>query len=504
MKEYIDGLSGKELFSLGKGLTYDDFIVLPGYIDFQASDVDFDTYVTRNIKIKRPLVSSPMDTVTEWKMAVYMALLGGLGIIHYNNTIEEQVKHVARVKTFENGFIRKPMVLTPEHTIQDIHDIRENHGFSGVPITEDGTMKSKLLGIVTSRDVDFEKDFNKKLGLVMTPRKDLIVAEEGITLKEANIILKSFKKGKLPVVNKNDELVALLSRTDLLKNKDYPYSSKSTGKQLLVGAAVSTKEEDKARVAALYEAGVDIILIDSAQGYSFFQIEMIKYIKKNFPSIDVIAGNVVTKEQSKALIDVGADSLRIGMGPGSICITQNMMAVGRPQATAVFNCAEIGREYGIPVIADGGIQGIGHIAKALSVGASAVMVGYLIAGTNEAPGEYFYENGMRVKRYRGMASAEAMLKGGNKRYMDETAEKVSVPQGVSGTVLDRGSLIDYIPYLMKGLSQSFQDMGFKDLDSLKESLISGKLRFEHRTSAAQAEGSVHGLYSYQTPKFGIK
>ena len=501
---YMDGLSAKELFTAGKGLTYDDFIVLPGYIDFQASDVDFETRVTRNINIKRPLVSSPMDTVTEWKMAVYMALLGGLGIIHYNNTIDEQVKHVTRVKTFENGFIRKPFVLSPNNIVADIHAIRINHGFSGVPITEDGTMKSKLLGIVTSRDVDFEKNVNRKISEVMTPRSQLFVAKEGITLKEANAILKSSKKGKLPVVNEKDELVALLSRTDLLKNKDYPYSSKSTGKQLLVGAAVSTKEEDKDRIAALSDAGVDIILIDSAQGYSSFQIDMIKYIKANFPNIDVIAGNVVTREQSRALIEAGADSLRVGMGPGSICITQNMMAVGRPQATAVYNCASVGREYDVPVIADGGIQGIGHIAKALSVGASAVMVGYLIAGTNEAPGEYFYENGMRVKRYRGMASAEAMLKGGSKRYMDENAEKVSVPQGVSGTVLDRGSLVDYMPYLMKGLSQSFQDMGFVNVPLLQKALMEETLRFEHRTAAAQAEGSVHGLYSSQAPKFGIK
>ncbi len=504
MDRIKDGLSAAELFNAGKGLTYDDFIVLPGFIDFQATDVNFETYVTRNIKLKRPMISSPMDTVTEWKMAVYMALLGGLGIIHYNNTVEEQVKHVKRVKNFENGFILKPFVLAPNNTVRDIHEIRSNMGFSGIPITEDGTMKSRLLGIVTSRDVDFEKDLSRPLHEVMTPRKDLVVANEGVTLKEANKILKASKKGKLPVVNEKDELVALLSRTDLLKNKEFPYASKSAGKQLLVGAAVSTKPEDRERVEALYEAGADIILIDSAQGYSSFQIDMIKFIKENYPSVDVIAGNVVTREQSKALIEAGADSLRVGMGPGSICITQNMMSVGRPQATAVYNCAMLGREYGVPVIADGGIQGIGHMAKALAVGAACVMVGYLIAGTNEAPGEYFYENGMRVKRYRGMASAEAMMKGGSKRYLDESAAKVTVPQGVSGTVLDRGSLVDYMPYLMKGLSQSFQDMGCPTLKALHEALISENLRFEHRTAAAQAEGSVHGLYSYQTPKFGIQ
>jgi len=251
----------------------------------------------------------------------------------------------------------------------------------------------------------------------------------------------------------------------------------------------------------LAAAGVDILLIDSAQGYSIYQIEMLKFIKENFPGIDVIAGNVVSTRQAAALIEAGADALRVGMGPGSICITQTMMAVGRPQATAVYHCAKYARQYGIPVIADGGIQGIGHIAKALAIGAATVMAGYLLAGTTEAPGEYFYENGMRVKRYRGMASVEAMRAGGGKRYLDE-GDRVIVPQGVSGTVLDRGSLVDYVPYLMKGLQQAFQDMGHRTVSELHEALYSGELRFEHRTPAAQAEGTVHSLHTFSPPKFG--
>lgn len=495
-----DGRSASELFGSGKGLTYDDFIVLPGYIDFQASEVDLETNVTRNIKIKRPLVSSPMDTVTEWKMAAYLALLGGIGIIHYNNTIDAQVEHVRKVKRFENGFIIDPVVLSPRNSIKDVDTIKAEHGFSGIPITQDGTLNSKLVGIVTNRDVDFEKDRSKPLSEVMTT--DLITAKEGVTLHEANQILKKSKRGKLPVVDDQYRLVALLSRTDLLKNKDFPYASKSADKQLLVGAAVSTKPEDKERVEALAEAGVDILLIDSAQGFSIFQIEMLKFIKEHFPQIDVIAGNVVTMEQSRALIEAGADGLRVGMGPGSICITQTMMAVGRPQASAVYHTARFAKEHGVSVIADGGIQGIGHIAKALAVGAGAVMAGYLLAGTAEAPGDYFYENGMRVKRYRGMASVEAMGAGGGKRYLSEDNNKVLVPQGVSGTVLDRGSLADYVPYLMKGLQQSFQDMGHRSVESMREALYSGKLRFEHRTAAAQAEGTVHSLHSYNPPKFG--
>lgn len=495
----MDGLSAEGLFGAGKGLTYDDFIVLPGYIDFQASEVDLETQVTRNIRIKRPLVSSPMDTVTEWKMAATLALLGGIGIIHYNNSIEAQAEHVRKVKRFENGFILDPVVLSPRNTVHDVDTLKVEHGFSGIPITEDGTLGSKLVGIVTNRDIDFEKDRSRPLMELMTT--DLVTADEGVTLHQANQILKQSKKGKLPVVDDGFRLVALLSRRDLLKNKDFPNSSKSEGKQLLVGAAVSTRTEDRERVEALVSAGVDILLIDSAQGYSVFQIEMLRFIKENFPSVEVIAGNVVTTDQVKALIEAGADALRIGMGPGSICITQTMMAVGRPQASAVYHCARYAKEFGVPVIADGGIQGIGHIAKALSIGAGAVMAGYLLAGTSESPGEYFYDNGMRVKRYRGMASVEAMDAGGGKRYLSED-NKVVVPQGVSGTVLDRGSLADYVPYLMKGLQQSFQDMGHANTDSLREALYSGTMRFEHRTAAAQAEGTVHSLHSYSPPKFG--
>jgi IMP dehydrogenase len=497
----LDGLSADQLFAPGKGLTYDDFIVLPGRIDFQASEVDLESSVTRNIKIKRPLVSSPMDTVTEWKMSAYLALLGGIGIIHYNNTIEAQAEHVRKVKRFENGFIIDPVVLSPRNSVRDVDTIKVEHGFSGIPITEDGTLGSKLVGIVTNRDIDFERDRARPLSDVMST--ELVTARQGVTLHEANRILKQSKKGKLPVVDDQFRLVALLSRRDLLKNKEFPYSSKNVGKQLLAGAAVSTRPEDRERVEALAAAGVDVLLIDAAQGHSIYQIEMLKFIKAHYPDIDVIAGNVVTAQQCRALIEAGADSLRVGMGPGSICITQNMMAVGRPQASAVYHCAKFAADFGVPIIADGGVEGIGHIAKALSIGAGAVMAGYLLAGTSEAPGEYFYENGMRVKRYRGMASAEAMEAGGGKRYLNED-DKVVVPQGVSGTVLDRGSLVDYVPYLMKGLQQGFQDMGYSDVSTLRNALYSGAMRFEHRTAAAQAEGTVHSLYSYREPKFGIR
>ncbi|MBN2161242.1 MAG: IMP dehydrogenase [Spirochaetes bacterium] len=494
----MDAFSAEELFTKENGWAYNDFIILPGFIDFSPDDVNLESSLTRNIRIKNPLVSSPMDTVTESKMAIGLALQGGIGIIHYNNSIEEQAGEVRKVKRFENGFINDPIVLSPGHTIHDIDEIKARHGFSGIPITETGKLGSLLLGIVTNRDVDFETDRSKKLGDVMTT--DLVTAKKGISLNEANQILKNSKKGKLPIVDEKGKLVALMSRKDLLKNREYPLASKDPRKQLMAGAAISTREESKERLAALVEAGVDVIVVDAAQGNSVFQVEMIKYIKKKYRDIEVIGGNVVTEEQCENLVKAGADALRIGMGPGSICTTQTTMSVGRAQATAVYRTAKYARKHSIPVIADGGISTIGHIAKALALGASAVMMGSMFAGTNEAPGEYFYENGVRLKKYRGMASQEALEAGGAKRYFAEDT-KIKVVQGVSGAVLDKGSLFEFVPYLIQGLKHSFQDMGTKDMKVLHENLYAGKLRFELRSLSAQLEGGVHDMYSYKEPKY---
>lgn len=498
----LDGLDAATLFGAGLSLTFDDLIVLPGYIDFPAAEVRLDTYLTRNIRIKRPLISSPMDTVTESGMAIGLALLGGIGILHYNNTIPEQVEMVRKVKRFENGFITDPVVLSPHHTIADVDAIKAKHGFSGIPITEDGTLATRLVGIVTNRDIDFEKDRTRPLREVMST--DLVTAPQGISLSQANHILRTSKRGKLPVVDAQGRLVALLARRDLLKNLNYPDSSKDASKQLLCGAAISTREEDRERADALVEAGVNVLVIDSAQGHSIYEQRMLSYLKSRYPHVDVIAGNVVSQQQAETLIHSGADALRVGMGPGSICITQNMMAVGRSQATAVYRTALLARRFGIPVIADGGINGIGPMAKALALGASTTMVGNLLAGTAEAPGEYFYENGVRVKRYRGMASLEAMEQGGAKRYLADARDAVKVPQGVSGTVVDKGSLVDYVPYLMKGLQQAFQDMGCRDIPSLHAALWEGRLRLERRTPSGAVEGSVHSLVSWQAPRFGIR
>ncbi len=493
-----DGFSAEEIFTQSTGYAYNDFIILPGYINFAPDDVNLETNLTRNIKIKSPFISSPMDTITEADMAIGLALWGGIGIIHYNNTIEQQVEEVQKVKRYENGFINNPLVLSPNNKISDIDMIKARYNFSGIPITENGKLNSKLVGIVTNRDIDFEKDRTKPLSEVMT--KDLLTANEGITLSEANKILRASKKGKLPIVDKEGRLVSLMSRNDLLKNREFPLSSKDAEKQLRVGAAISTKDEDRERLAALHEAGVDVVVIDSAQGNSIYQVEMIKYIKSKYPSIDVIGGNVVTEEQSKNLISAGADALRIGMGPGSICTTQTTMAVGRPQATAVFRTARYANKQGVPVIADGGIANIGHISKALALGASTAMMGSMFAGTNEAPGEYFYENGLRLKKYRGMGSLEAMEAGGANRYFAEES-KVIVAQGVSGAVMDKGSLNDYIPYLLQGLKHSFQDIGIINIKKLHQSLYAGELRFEIRSAMAQREGHVHDMYSYKEPKY---
>jgi IMP dehydrogenase len=489
-----DGLSVKELFAQG-GLTYDDLIVLPGHIGFGVESVELKTQLTKKIHLSVPLVSSPMDTVTEGAMAINMALLGGIGIVHYNNSIEEQVAEVRKVKRYKNGFITDPVVLRPEDKVADIDAIKAKYGFSGVPITENGRMGGKLVGIVTTRDVDFVKDRNTLLKDVMTT--DLVVGHDGCTLEEANEILRHTKKGKLPIVNEAGELVSLASRDDLRKNRDFPHATKSTiNKRLLVGAAVGTRESDRTRVAALVEAGVDVVIIDSSQGDSVYQTEMVKHLKSTYADLQVIGGNIVTMRQAQHLIEAGVDGLRVGMGCGSICTTQEVMAVGRPQATAVHNVACYASKFGVPVIADGGVRSIGHIIKALSMGASCVMMGSLLAGTEEAPGEYFYKDGIRLKKYRGMGSLEAMKKGGDHRYFSDK-EVIKVAQGVSGTVVDKGTIRRFVPYLLQGIKHGFQDIGVKSIHELRSGVLAGTIRFEKRSAAAQAEGSVHSLHSYE-------
>ncbi|KAJ5661181.1 uncharacterized protein N7484_000553 [Penicillium longicatenatum] len=506
-----DGLDVDTLLDSDKhgALTYNDFLVLPGYIGFAASEVSLDTPVTKRISLKAPLVSSPMDTVTEHNMAIHMALLGGLGVIHNNCAPKDQAEMVRKVKRYENGFILDPVVLSPTATVGEAKDLKAKWGFGGFPVTENGTLRSKLVGMVTSRDIQFHKNLSDPVTAIMAT--DLVTAPAGTTLAEANEVLRQSKKGKLPIVDADGNIVSLLSRSDLMKNLHYPLASKlPDSKQLICAAAIGTREEDKERLKLLAEAGLDIVVLDSSQGNSMYMINMLKFVKETFPEIDVIAGNVVTREQAAALIAAGADGLRIGMGSGSACITQEVMAVGRPQAAAVRSVASFAARFGVPCIADGGVQNVGHIVKGLAMGASTVMMGGLLAGTTESPGEYFVSNeGQLVKAYRGMGSIAAMedkKAGGDKkdtqasnagtgRYFSEK-DHVLVAQGVAGSVLDRGSITKFIPYLIAGVQHSLQDIGVPSLDALHDGVNAGVVRFEMRSASAQVEGNVHGLHSY--------
>ncbi|CAH02174.1 IMP dehydrogenase IMD3 [Kluyveromyces lactis] len=501
--EEKDGLSVSQLMDSKTrgGLTYNDFLILPGKVNFPSSQVTLQTKLTKKISLNAPFVSSPMDTVTEAEMAIHIALLGGIGIIHHNCSAEEQAEMVRKVKKYENGFINQPIVISPETTVAEAKKMKQQFGFAGFPVTENGKMPGKLLGIVTSRDIQFVEDNSLLVSEIMT--KDVVTGKKGITLEEANDILKSTKKGKLPIVDANSTLVSMLSRTDLMKNQSYPLASKSaTTKQLLCGAAIGTLDADRERLTLLVDAGLDVVVVDSSQGNSIFQLNMLEWIKKTFPDLEVIAGNVVTREQAASLIAAGADGLRIGMGSGSICITQEVMACGRPQGTAVYNVTEFANKFGVPCIADGGVQNIGHITKAIALGASTVMMGGMLAGTTESPGEYFYRDGKRLKTYRGMGSVDAMEKTDVKgnaaasRYFSES-DKVFVAQGVSGAVVDKGSVKKYIPYLYNGLQHSCQDIGVISLTELREKVDNSEVRFEFRTASAQLEGGINNLHSYE-------
>ncbi|KAI6207001.1 hypothetical protein M3Y94_00979600 [Aphelenchoides besseyi] len=500
-----DGETIEQLFSTGVGTTYNDFNIFPGYIDFPVTAVSLGTNLTRKIKLNVPLISSPMDTVTESEMAIGMALHGGIGIIHANfATLDEQSEEVLKVKRYKQGFITNPQCIGPNDTVRTLIQIKNKHGFTGTPVTSDGTCGSELLGLVTSRDIDFikvERYDSTKIEDVMVPRDKLTIGTESMNLDKAYEILEEEKKGKLPIVNERDELVSLIARTDLKKARDFPLSSYDSKGQLMVGAAVNTRETAKEAVEKLVKAEVDVLVIDSSNGASEYQVQLLKWIKSTYPDgPQVIAGNVVTMQQAKVLIDAGADALRVGMGSGSICITQEVMAVGRAQGSAVYQVARYAHSRGIPVVADGGIRDVGYITKALSLGASTVMMGGLLAGTNEAPGEYFWgPSGVRLKKYRGMGSLDAMEANATsqERYFTNESDVIKVAQGVSATMRDRGSIHKFVPYIVRGIQHGFQDIGVRSIQDLQDGVYDGRIRFERRSQNAQLEGGVHSLHSYE-------
>ena len=494
MEKFIDGYSAVNLFTSKNSYSYNDLILLPGYIDFDTDVILLQSKLTRNISLKLPFVSSAMDTVTESNMAIQMALLGGIGIIHCNNTIKEQVKEVRKVKKFNNGFIANPIALSPENTIEDVKKYTLKYQFSGYPITVDGKVGSKLVGIISSRDTRYIENSNTKIKDIMTT--NVITGKEGCSLEEANIIIRNHKIKKLPIVNDKFELTTLISIKDIQNIDKYPRATKNSNNQLMVGAAVSTHPRDRERIDQLIKNNIDVIVVDSAQGNSSYQLETIRYIRSKNNTVDIIGGNVVTISQAKKLIDEGVDGLRVGMGIGSICTTQEVCGVGRGQATAVYKVSSFARKHDIPIIADGGIQNSGHIIKALALGASTVMMGSKFAGTDESPGDYFYENKIRVKSYRGMGSIDAMKKRSGERYLC-SSNKILVPQGVTGTVVTKGSIKETIPYIEKGILHGFQDIGVKNIEELHNKLYLGEIRYEIRSLQSQLDGRVHDLYSHE-------
>ncbi|CAA6666646.1 unnamed protein product [Spirodela intermedia] len=494
-----DGFPADRLFGRGYSYTYDDVIFLPHYIDFPADAVDLSTQLSRNIRLSVPCVASPMDTVTEASMAVSMAALGGVGIVHYNNTSAEQATIIRSVKSRRIPFVTDPVIMGPSDRILTADE------FGSAPcvlVTESGSAKSKPVGVVWSADWWNRTDRDAPLSSYMVGLAASAPSSYDLEQVAASLGLNGGKC--VPTVSEElGEVVDLVTEADVERIRALPklgVPSFGSDGRFLVGAAMGTREQDKERLEHLVRAGANVVILDSSQGNSIYQIEMIKYVKSTYPDLDVIGGNVVTAYQAQNLIQAGADGLRVGMGSGSICTTQEVCAVGRGQATAVYKVSSIAQHSGVPVIADGGISNSGHIVKALVLGASTVMMGSFLAGSTEAPGVYEYRDGRKVKKYRGMGSLEAMTKGSDARYLGDTL-KLKIAQGVVGAVADKGSVLKFIPYTMQAVKQGFQDLGASSLPSAHSLLRNQVLRLEVRTGAAQVEGGVHGLVSYEKKAF---
>jgi len=468
------------------GLTFDDVLLVPARSDVVPSEVETTTRLTNRISLNIPICSSPMDTVTDANLAIAIAREGGIGIIHRNCSIEEQVNEVDKVKRSESGMIKKPITLTPDKKVRDALEVTAKYHIGGVPIT---TKEGYLIGIITNRDLKYEENLDLPLTDLMTPREELIVASEDIKLEEAKKILHSSRKEKLPIVDKDNILRGLITIKDIDKIRQYPNACKDESGRLRVGAAIGVNP-DMAEVASLIDADVDVIVIDSAHGHSLNVINTVKKIKTEFPDVELIAGNVATPEGTKDLIDAGVDAVKVGVGPGSICTTRIIAGIGVPQMTAILECASEAKKYNIPIIADGGIRYSGDITKAIAGGASSVMIGSLFAGTEESPGETVIYQGRAFKVYRAMGSLAAMReRGGRERYLqaDKPADKL-VPEGIEGRVPYKGKLGDFVYQLVGGLRAGMGYCGVRNIEELQT-----KTKFIRITGQGLRESHPHDI-----------
>ena len=478
---------------IGEGITFDDVLLVPAYSEVIPNQVDLSTYLTKSIRLNIPMMSAGMDTVTEHRMAIAMSRQGGIGIIHKNMSIQEQAEEVDKVKRSENGVITDPFYLSPDNTLEEANNLMAKFRISGVPITENG----KLVGIITNRDLKFEEDFSKKIKESMTS-ENLITAKEGITLEEAKKILAKARKEKLPIVDDNFNLKGLITIKDIEKQIKYPLSSKDSKGRLLCGAALGITANVLDRAQELVNAHVDVVVLDSAHGHSANVLNCVRMIKEKFPDLQVIAGNVATAEATKALIEAGADAVKVGIGPGSICTTRVVAGIGVPQITAVMDCYSVAKEYGIPIIADGGIKYSGDMTKAIAAGANVCMMGSMFAGCDESPGSFELYQGRKYKVYRGMGSIAAMENGSKDRYFQSDAKKL-VPEGVEGRVAYKGSVEDTVFQLMGGLRSGMGYCGAKDIEYLKENG-----RFIKISAASLKESHPHDIHiTKEAPNYSV-
>ncbi len=477
-----------------QGLTFDDVLLIPAHSDVLPRDVDVRTHLTQNVTLNIPVMSAGMDTVTEAEMAIAMAREGGIGVIHKNMSIDEQAREVKLVKRSEHGIIVDPIYLAPDNTLSDADELMNKYHISGVPITEHG----KLVGIITNRDMRFETDLSRPISDIMTS-KGLITAPEHTTMEEAKRILQAHRIEKLPLVDDAGHLKGLITIRDIEKMRKFPNSNKDSDGRLKVAAAIGVTSDVEDRVEALLDAKADVLVIDTAHGHSEGVLQTIRRLRKAFPHLELIAGNVATYDATKALIEAGVSAVKVGIGPGSICTTRVIAGIGVPQITAIYDCAKAAEGTGIPIIADGGIQYSGDIAKALGAGASCVMLGNLLAGTEEAPGEMIIYQGKNYKSYRGMGSLGAMQAGSKDRYFQQNAKKL-VPEGIEGRIPYKGHVSDVLFQLIGGLRASMGYCGAKNIKAMNEDT-----QFIQITGAGLRESHPHDVsITKEAPNYSVK